>query len=184
MLSPTVMRRAQIGFTIIELMMVMVIVGILAAIGAPSLRDMIIKARVRTVSSDVYASLVFTRSEAIKRNATVRLQPICATSTATAPVVPPTVSPCAATDWVNGWTVVATGGTILEAKDPPAIVAWAAPASIAFSGNGRAIGTTDIVFTVRSTEYPSVPMRCITISPSGRPNIKTDTNGNFADGCN
>ena len=76
MLSPTVLRRAQIGFTVIEMMMVMVIVGILATIGAPSLRDMMIRARVRTVSSDVYASLVFTRSEAIKRNATVTLAPV------------------------------------------------------------------------------------------------------------
>ena len=169
MLSPTLLRRAQIGFTIIELMTVMVVVAILATIGAPSLRDMMIRARVRTVSSDVYASLVFTRSEAIKRNTTVTLAPVVAN------------------DWTSGWTVKTgpVGSVItLETKDAPASVTWAAPASIVFTGNGRTAGAANVVFTVRSTEYPSVPMRCITISPSGRPNIKTDTNGNSADGCN
>lgn len=160
------MHRAYRGFTIIELLTVMVVVAILATIGAPSLREMMIKGRVRTASSDLYSSLVFTRSEAIKRNATVTL----------APVTP--------NDWSSGWTVK-VGTTTLETKDaPPLGVTWAGtpPASIVFGGNGRATSSGE--FQMRSTEYATVQMRCITISPSGRPNIKTDTNGNYADGCN
>lgn len=169
MLSPTFLRRAQTGFTIIELMTVMVVVGILATIGAPNLREMMVRQRVRTVSSDVYASLVFTRSEAIKRNASVTLAPVTAN------------------DWTSGWTVTTvSGGTTvtLETKDAPASVTWSAPASIVFSGNGRTTGSSNVTFTVRSAEIATVPMRCIVISPSGRPNIKTDTNGDYSDGCN
>lgn len=167
-------RKAQKGFTIIELMMVVVIVGILASIAAPSMREMLIRQRVRTVSSDLYASLTLTRSEAIKRNATVTLGPVCASP------------PCAATDWVNGWTVttVSGGSTItLETKDAPASVVWSAPASIVFGASGRTTGTSNVEFRFSSSEYPAVPMRCIAISPSGRPNIRTDSDGNGANGC-
>jgi hypothetical protein len=98
-----------------------------------------------------------------------------------------TLAPVVANDWTSGWTVTTgpVGSVVtLETKDAPASVTWTAPASIVFSGNGRTTGAANVVFTVHSTEFPSVPMRCITISPSGRPNIKTDSNGDSSDGCN
>lgn len=161
-------RRRAAGFTIIELLSVVVVVGILATLGAPSMRELVLKQRVRTVSSDVYASIVLARGEAIKRATTVTVAPVSGS-------------------WTNGWTVTTTqsGSAItLETKDAPATVTWSAPTSVVFGANGRMTGSSSVEFRFSLAEYPAVPIRCISISPSGRPNIKTDTDGNGANGCN
>ena len=63
----------------IEMMMVIVIVAILAAVGMPSMVDMIRTSRVRTSASDFYAALLTARSEAIKRRTTITMAPISST---------------------------------------------------------------------------------------------------------
>jgi len=67
------MRR---GFTIIELIMVIAILGIFAGLAAPSMADLLASAAVRGASSDFYASLAAARSEAIKRRANAVVAPV------------------------------------------------------------------------------------------------------------
>jgi type IV fimbrial biogenesis protein FimT len=51
-----------------ELLIVVTIVGILLAIGVPSLRDLILKNRLRGAAEEAQSMLQFARSEAVKRN--------------------------------------------------------------------------------------------------------------------
>jgi len=61
------------GFTLIELMTVIVIAAILMAIAAPSFKDFLAKKRVEGVLTELATDLQFARSEAVQRNANVRV---------------------------------------------------------------------------------------------------------------
>ncbi len=63
------------GFTLIELMIVLAIAGILAAITYPSMTTSIANNRVRSHSQDIQGILQFARSEAISRGETVTITP-------------------------------------------------------------------------------------------------------------
>jgi type IV fimbrial biogenesis protein FimT len=59
--------RRQRGFTIVELMIVVAILGVLAAIGIPAFQDMTRNNRRATVVNELLANLMLARAEAAKR---------------------------------------------------------------------------------------------------------------------
>jgi len=68
-----VTRRFQAGFTATEILVVIGIVGILAAIAVPSMSKMIQTQSVRSASYDLQADLTYARSEAISRATNVTI---------------------------------------------------------------------------------------------------------------
>ena len=67
--SPT----SAAGFTLTEMLIVLVIVGILASLALPNFKSMMQSQRVKNASYELYSALSLARSEAIKRNTNVRL---------------------------------------------------------------------------------------------------------------
>ena len=179
MVAPASTRAAMPGFTIIELMIVVAIVGVLAVVGLPSMRDMVVSNRMKSLSLDVYTSLALARSEAIKRNNG-------------------SVSMIATGgSWQNGWSVtcVDSGGscggsnlvlTSVDAVDGSiALTGPTGPAQVTFSRDGRLAATAAASFRiVYTTNNARVPMRCVELSVSGRPKTLADTNATDGDGCN
>ena len=148
------LRQGQRGFTLIELMVVVVMVAILLSIGLPSFSNFIIGQRVKTAAFDLASTLLLARSEAVKRNADV------------------TVAPKVAADgWVGGWTVVVGTTTLSEqaAYGGIAITNPSIPANVVYQGaSGRpAAGKT--MFTL-SGGHSS---RCVTVDLSGMTSTKT-----------
>src|SRR5258708_27326981 len=80
--------KASLGFTLIELVVTLTVLAILATVALPSYQNFVLTQRVRGASYDLMTSLVFARSEAIKRNASVSMTH-------------------AAGGWAQGWTVSA-----------------------------------------------------------------------------
>lgn len=151
--SPPV--RQTSGFTLTELLVVLTIMGVLLAIAVPSFRTVIENQRIRAASSDLYASLAFARSEAIKRNVNVTLAPI-------------------AGDWTNGWRVPhpTLANTFLEEHAAVEKFSVSGPTSgVVFTSSGRVSAGADVTFTLSGIHAAN--RRCVYLSLSGRPSVKS-----------
>ena len=60
-------RIRQGGFTIIELMITIAVLGVLLALAVPNMRDLVIRNRLTTRTNALVAAMQLARSEAIKR---------------------------------------------------------------------------------------------------------------------
>ena len=74
---PAAKRAVQRAFTLVELLTVITIVGIVAAMAGPGFHDFIVQQRIRAAAYELIADLNFARSEAVKRNATVTISGGC-----------------------------------------------------------------------------------------------------------
>lgn len=155
------------GFTIIEMMITVTVLGILSAVALPSLSTFVRDQKVKAATSDVYASIIFARSEAIKRNQNVA---ICASTDGTG---------CAnSANWATGWIVfVDTDGDglpaavadIVKKQGANDVTLTGTATNLSYRRDGRLAATvTD--FTVSATGVSTA--RCVRIGVSGRPNIK------------
>lgn len=87
--------RSAAGFSLIELMVGVALLGVLAALAAPSMRQFLAAQQVADVARRLGSDLQLARNEAIKRNGQVL---VCADASATACSATPL-----ATDWAKGW---------------------------------------------------------------------------------
>lgn len=82
-------RPGSGGFTLIELMIVLVIAAILITVGVPSFTEFIAGQRVRAATSDIIADVAFARAEAIKESRQAIMERI----------------PGATGTWKDGWRI-------------------------------------------------------------------------------
>lgn len=80
------------GFTLIELMLTLLILGVLVALAAPMMDSTLKTQSVRGLQKDLHNALVYARSEAVTRN---RVISVCASSNGTS---------CAGS-WSDGWLI-------------------------------------------------------------------------------
>lgn len=71
--SHRLQRLNKSGFTLIEVMVSLVVLGILASLAAPSFSESIKKYRVKAIKDDLIASMQMARTEAIRRGRAVGL---------------------------------------------------------------------------------------------------------------
>ena len=98
------------GFTLIEVIMVMVIIGILVGIAIPSFKSFTRSSQATSAANDLVSAFNLARSEAVTRSATVI---VCKSANSQAAVP---VCDASATGWQQGWVVFVdandTGGFV------------------------------------------------------------------------
>jgi type IV fimbrial biogenesis protein FimT len=147
--------RAQRGFTITEALTVVVILGILVAFAAPSMKDLLRTQRVRAISYDLFADLSFARSQAITLGHNVQV-----------------ASSGGGTDWLSGYSIVDTTANrtlrVQSAADS-SIAFTADAATFTFDRSGRvSAGTISFAIAPTDATAPATEKRCVHIDPSGR----------------
>jgi len=87
--------RRSAGFTLMELMVVLALIGVMMGIAVPNFREFIRNSRLTSTANDLVVSLNRARTEAVKRQLPVA---VCATNNSNA--TPPVCSSGAYTSWV------------------------------------------------------------------------------------
>lgn len=136
------------GFTLVELVVVMAVFGVIAALAAPSFRDFVLQRTISAQVAELGSALRLARSEAIKRGAPVT---VCPTTTAHEAV------PVCATgaEWAAGYLVLIDNGTadaqylrVQQGGSGQGRITANVAGPLLFQGNGilRAGGASEFIF--------------------------------------
>jgi len=157
--------RIQQGFTLIEMMVVISILGILLAIAMPSFSEALLSSKLRSYANNLVASVHLARSEAIKRNAVVTL---CASSNGTS---------CSG-DWKNGWVILSAGAAVIQTQQAVDVNYKITGTNTTLSFQPTGVGATQDAITIcRESPTAGSQERVVTISATGRPSVTKTSAG-------
>ena len=94
------------GFTLIELMVTVAILGVLVALAGPSFANLLASNRASSVSTEAAGAIMFARTEAVKRGVRVTMCKSINTDQAA-----PTCDASNSSSWANGWLIFTDTGT-------------------------------------------------------------------------
>lgn len=165
----------QRGFSLLELVVTLMIVIILAAIAAPSMREMNINSVVKSNANDLVTALNLARAEAVKRGSDVAVV-------------------AQGGDWNDGWQIETTGVVETLISHPPitedyrVLAAPTGPGSLSrvvFTATGALRDATAYNFSVcRPTAHPGdANSRRIIVSATGTIQSHRDTTSSPAGSC-
>ena len=147
------------GFTLVELVFVVLIVGVIAAVAAPSFMNLVVAQRLRSGGTDLVMSLQVARSEAIKRNGNVTVTPN-------------------SDKWAKGWVVTNSLGDAIDKRQAlgDRVAVSSAQTSVVYQPNGRLSVAGGARFQLSDTDTGSgVTPRCVIVDTSGYPRVESRT---------
>jgi type IV fimbrial biogenesis protein FimT len=164
------MRRGSAGFTMLELMAVITIMAILAALAIPGFGYLAANTKVKGASTELYLAMIRARSESVKRNRGVALVAISGDED----------------NWQAGWQVIADGDNdgafdpdddddrvVYEQGELKRVAITMADDTVVFRPTGRISGAAP-EFDVASEDPEHDLKRCVSADLTGRPYIRTE----------
>ncbi len=146
-------RRRSAGFTMVELLVTITIATILTTVAVPSFSALIANQRAKTAASELFASFLTARSDAIMRNANVTVSPL-------------------AVDWSQGWQILDPANNVLESHGALTNVAIPQTGGVTFRPSGRVQTGSTSMFVITTTSGSSTNNQCISLNLNGRPYIQ------------
>lgn len=143
---------AQAGFTLVELMIVVVISAILASIAVPSFQSFIQGQRVKSAAAELHVSFTVARSEAVKRSVLITVN-------------------AKTGGWAMGWQTPDPVSTNPVLEDHPATssisiaVMPTTTTAVAYLPDGRTTADPTTVFTISATGTST--RRCLSFTLRG-----------------
>lgn len=161
----------QRGFTLIEALLVIVVIGVFLALAAPSFVTFTSGQKVKTASFELYSTFAYARSEALKRRTDVVITPVDS-------------------DWKNGWTITSTTPDPNPLNPPIPITLRSQEAlsgiittttlgtpPLTYRADGRVGSTMAVLIQPQKGDLSAVnPNRCIQVNFTGLPKT-TSTDG-------
>lgn len=167
--APRRMRRAG-GFTLVELMVVMAVFVVVFSVAVPGMSEFTANNQVVATRSAFSAAVALARSEAVKRNRAVILQPLTGGATGN--------------EFAKGWEIVVdengdgeAGEKELRIRSYPELAAsirLSGSGSLTFRATGALGNASDQVFTVCRASGSAVGYS-VTVTPSGVADVASIT---------
>lgn len=160
-MRPLEARRTKRGFTLIEAMVTISVLVILLAVAVPSMSTFVSSQRVKTSSFDVYAAMMYARSEAIKRRSTTGVSIVSATA-----------------DLSSGWTIClgatypCAAADTLRSQDAPkgvTVTFISGSAPLTYRLDGRLTAGDALLQVAAQTNTNQAGRRCVSVDTTGLP---------------
>jgi len=161
-------RHCASAFTLVELITAVAVLAVLVALAVPNFNDATLSARLNGFANGLVASAQVARSEAIKRNETIRL---CASDDG---------ATCAASGgWEQGWVVLTDDDAVLQVQQalPSEFNVTQAGGTAPLNFLGTVVGTTTATLTVCRSSPVGNEERVVTISGTGSAYVTITTAG-------
>ena len=156
------------GFTLVELITAVAVLAVLVALAVPNFNDATLSARLNGFANSLVAAAQVARSEAIKRNATIKL---CASDGG---------ETCNGTDWEQGWIVVNDDETVVlqvHQALPSEFKVTEEDDTLEISFPGTVVGATTASLTVCRSAPVGNEERVVAINGTGSASVAITTAG-------
>ncbi len=157
------------GFTLVELMIVLLIAAVLMFIAVPSYSVLALRTKLKSYTNELVSSVYLARGEAIKRNEPMRM---CISTNGSTCV--------GGGEWDQGWIVMDQDDVVIKYQQalPPGMKIFEESSEHTITFQSSGILSPSVTMTIcQASPSEGIEEREVTFSTTARHRVKTTTDG-------